>query len=121
MRCSMELISRPRKLTEKGFVERLQNGYILYAHYKMKKDGKDIERWYDLIRRSKTSYNLMIEEFNVADYDGFFEGKRDECHRFKTSAEALTFLKEKENFNISEWGYGKRSAMKRKFVDDTPK
>lgn len=114
---NLSLRNKKKDLDKKSFTIRAQNGFDLFAMYEYKEAGKVFFLDYNISRirdKNKDCYVLTIEEGEEkADISHFYCSKRDERLEFSSAEEVLAFLKEKEYFNIKDWGHRKGQYMKK--------
>src|SRR3989344_3417923 len=112
----MKLINKSKNLDEKDFIMRLQNGYILFVEYEYEENNKQFEIYYTLLRYKDEGKSIFLLTIRAGDPNYWWEpaDQRDERYEFSSSEESLKFLKEKENFKISDWGYRRRALYEKK-------
>lgn len=113
---NLNLLNQSKNLTEETFIVRLQNGYVLYVKYEYESNGQKYQLEYNLCRFRRNEGDIYLLTIQAGDPNYVWEppDQRDEKYEFDSPQEAIKFLKEKECFNISDWGYRKGIFMKHK-------
>ncbi len=104
----MNVIDKPKNLTEKEFTNKLENGYTLFVRYKYSRGSDSYLLIYQISRQRNTAYPyvLTIEE-GSQDFDYALDvcSERDMVIKFISIEKAITYLKNKEDFKIEDWTY----------------